>query len=186
MMAIFNVGYRDLSDAARRCSPRIEMKEGRAMAKKSKSEKKQSGIDIKKIRQRAREIWKRKCDSLNTALDDWLQAERELRTQIGIEHKRPEEYTKEEIKKIRARAQAVREEKVRSLRTAFNDWIEAEQELKEELKQKVNLSDLFDLWFGKVSSNLPSLIQVDPVPPVGAVDDILGQCYVELMAECMN
>lgn len=155
------------------------------MAKKTDSKKKYSEADLGKIRKKASEIWKRKCQSLNTALDDWLQAERELKAQMGIEHKRPEEYTAEEAGKIGERAQAVREEKIKSLRTAFNDWIEAEQEFKNELDQKIKVSGLFDLWFGKASSHVALLLKTDTVP-VGGFDDILGEHYVELMTECIK
>jgi lysophospholipase L1-like esterase len=148
--------------------------------------KKYSAADLAKIRKRAREIWKRKCQALNTALDDWLQAERELRTQIGINHKQWHQYTDLEVAKIRVRAQAIREEKVRSLRTAFDDWIEAEQELKEELQKKINLSDLFDVWFGPASDRVTSLIKKDPAIQPGVLDEVLGKLYVKLMASCMN
>lgn len=154
--------------------------------KKVNAEKKYSEADLKKIRKRAGEIWKRKCQSLNTALDDWLQAERELRTKIGIGHKRPDDYTDDEVRKIKERAQAIRDEKVRSLRTAFNDWIEAEQELKEELNGRINANDLFDLWFSKVSSQVALLLKKDSAASAGTMEDIFGRQYVELMKECMN
>ena len=40
---------------------------------------KYSRTDLEKIRKRAREIWARKRESFNTALNDWLQAEQELK-----------------------------------------------------------------------------------------------------------
>lgn len=154
--------------------------------KKSDSKKGCSGIDVEKIRQRAAEIWKSKCQSLNTALDDWLQAERELKAQTGFKHKTSDQYTPEEIARIRERAQAIRDEKIRSLRTAFDDWIQAEQELKEELQKKVNLKDLFDMWFTKVSPHMASLLDEDTAARRTIFDDALGKEYIELMAECMT
>ncbi len=156
------------------------------MAKKSDQPKKYSNSDLEKIRKRASEIWKGKCQALNTALDDWLQAERELKSKIGIENKKPDEYTKEQIAKIRERAEAVRQEKIGSLRTAFNDWIEAEAELKDELKKKIALNDFFDLWFSKVSSEVSELLKTDSSASMGSIDEILGKNYVELMKECMK
>lgn len=150
------------------------------------SEKNYSKSDLEKIRKRAREIWKRKCKSLNTALDDWLQAEQELRATTGIRYKGPDQYTKGEVAKIKKRAQAIREEKVTSLRTAFDDWIEAEQELKEELKKNVDLHDLFDLWFNKLSSRVSKLLKQGGTIEHGAFSDLLEQQYIELMAECMT
>ena len=154
--------------------------------KKKNAEKKYTSVDLEKIRKRAGEIWQRKCRSLNTALDDWLQAERELRTQARIGHKKSDQYTSEEVAKIKARAQTIRDEKVKSLRTAFDDWIEAEQELKEELKKRVDPKDLFDRWFSKASSRVDSLMKADPEIRASIFDDALGQQYVELMAECMT
>ncbi len=156
------------------------------MTKKSNTDKKYSKADLEKIRKRAREIWKRKCLSFNTALDDWLQAEQELRTTIGIQNKRSDQYTDEEVAKIKARAQAIREEKIGSLRTAFDDWIEAEQELKEELTKKVNLKDLFDLWFNRSSSRIAELLKKDGSVHPNMFNEILEQQYVELMTECMK
>jgi hypothetical protein len=157
------------------------------MAKKPANDKKYSNADLEKIRKRAAEIWKRKCQALNTALDDWLQAERELVASTGIKEKKPDQYTNEETAKIRARAQAIREEKVKSLRTAFDDWIEAEQELKEELqKKKIDTHDLFDLWFGKASSGVTLLLKTDGEIHGRSFNDILEQEYVDLMTECMK
>ncbi len=148
--------------------------------------KKYSKATTEKIRKRAAEIWKRKCQALNTALDDWLEAEREIRKKLGIEHKKPSEYTPEEIYKIRERAQAVRNEKIGSLRTAFDDWIEAEQELKQDLKKRMTVNEFFDLWFIKMSSAATTIFNAEDVPSVGDVDDLLGKEYIELMTECMK
>lgn len=143
--------------------------------------------DVEKIRKRAGEIWRRKCQLLNTALDDWLQAERELKSKIGIKHKKPEEYTPDEVQKIRARAQEVRDEKIACLRTAFNDWIEAEKELQGELKGKIPPGDLFDLWFEKVSSNLTALLNAEtPTQEMSGPDNVFSRSYIELMTECLN
>jgi hypothetical protein len=152
--------------------------------KKSNSGKKYSTATMEKIRTRAQEIWSRKCEALNTALDDWLQAERELRIQNQLKHKRAEDYTEEDVRKIKERAQVVREEKVGQLHTAFDDWIEAEKELKEELKGKVNIKDLFDLWFTKVA---PSVDQaLTDGTPLSDIDIIMSEHYIELMAEVMK
>lgn len=156
------------------------------MTKKSAVNEKHSVPDLEKIRKRASEIWKRKCQSLNTALDDWLQAERELRAQAGIEHKKAESYTRDEMILIRKRAQAIRDEKVRSLRTAFDDWIEAEQELKGELGAKITANEFFDLWFRKSSAHVASLLKKDASAPLSSIHDFLGKQYVELMTECMT
>jgi len=156
------------------------------MAQKSNAAKKYSGPDFEKIRKRATEIWKRKCQSLNTALDDWLQAEQELRATSGIKDKSSDQYMNEEVAKIKVRAQAIREEKVQSLRTAFDDWIEAEQELKEELGKKIDLHGLFDLWFKGTSSRIAALLKKDGTIQASTFNDILEQQYVELMAECMK
>jgi len=157
------------------------------MAKKSMDDKKYSKADIEKIRKRAAEIWKGKCQALNTALDDWLQAERELTVSDGLKDKKPEQYTSEDIAKIKARAQAIREEKVASLRTAFDDWIEAEQEFKAELKKKkIENRDLFDRWFSKASSGVTSLLKADAEIHGRTFNDILEQEYVDLMTECMK
>lgn len=156
------------------------------MENKVNSHKKYSNSDLKKIRKRAAEIWKGKCQSLNTALDDWLEAEQELKSQSAISHKKPDQYTEAEVLKIKKRAQAIRDEKVKSLRTAFDDWIEAEKELKGELKGHVKPSDLFDLWFSKASSKVAALLREDTVIPSSTLDDVLGRQYIELMAECMT
>ena len=157
------------------------------MTKKPTADKKYSKADLEKIRKRAAEIWRGKCQALNTALDDWLQAEQELMATTGIKDKKPDQYTSEEVAKIRERAQTIREEKVKSLRTAFDDWIEAEQELKEELKKKkIDIHDLFDLWFSKASSGVTSLLKTDTEIHGRSFNDILEQEYVELMAECMK
>ncbi|HOW60065.1 MAG TPA: DUF2934 domain-containing protein [Candidatus Omnitrophota bacterium] len=144
-------------------------------------------LNPEEIRKRANAIWKRKCQALNTALDDWLQAERELRAQIGIEHKKPCQYTPEEITQIKKRAEAIHEEKIKSLRTAFDDWIEAEKELAEELKnKKINLHDLFDMWFSRVSPRVASMLDEDAVVQKSIFDEALGKEYVDLMTECMK
>ena len=157
------------------------------MTKKSKADSAYSKVDLEKIRKRATEIWKGKCQALNTALDDWLQAERELTVSDGLKEKKPDQYTNEDIAKIRKRAQAIREEKVASLRTAFDDWIEAEQEFKEELKKKkIESHDLFDRWFGKASSGVTSLLKTDTEIHGRSFNDILEQEYVDLMTECMK
>ena len=93
------------------------------MKKQSKGDKKYSKSDMEKIRKRASEIWKGKCQALNTALDDWLQAEREFKAATGIEHKGSHQYTSGEVAGIKERAQAIRKAKISSLRTAFDDWI---------------------------------------------------------------
>ena len=157
------------------------------MTKKPKADKQYSKVDLERIRKRAAEIWKGKCQSLNTALDDWLQAERELVATAGIKDKKPDQYTNEDVAKIKARAQAIREEKVKSLRTAFDDWIEAEQELKEELaKKKIDPHGLFDRWFRKASSGVASLLKTDPEIHGRSFNDVLEQEYVELITECMK
>jgi len=156
------------------------------MTKKPDAGKKYSKADLEKIRKRASEIWKGKCQALNTALDDWLQAEQELKATTGIKDKTSAQYTSEEVSKIRERAQAIREEKVKSLRTAFDDWIEAEQELKEELGKKINVDDLFDLWFSKVSPRITALLKTNTGTHAGTFNDVLEQEYVELMTACMN
>ena len=157
------------------------------MTKKPGNDKQYSKADLEKIRKRATEIWKGKCQALNTALDDWLQAERELVATNGMKGKKPDQYTSEEIARIKARAQAIREEKVKSLRTAFDDWIEAEQEFKAELqKKKVDLHGLFDLWFTKASSGVTSLLETDTEVHGRSFNDILEQEYVDLMTECMK
>jgi tRNA/tmRNA/rRNA uracil-C5-methylase (TrmA/RlmC/RlmD family) len=157
------------------------------MMKKSSGDKKYSKADLEKIRKRAAEIWKGKCQALNTALDDWLQAERELMATIGIRDKKPDQYTSEETARIRERAQAIRETKVASLRTAFDDWIEAEQELKEELKKKkIDTHGLFDRWFSKASPGVTSLLKKDTEIHGRSFNDILEQKYVDLMTECMK
>ena len=157
------------------------------MAKKANNNKQYSSADLEKIRKRATEIWRRKCQALNTALDDWLQAERELTVSDGLKDKKPDQYTGEDIAKIRARAQAIREEKVKSLRTAFDDWIEAEQELKAELqKKKIDTHGLFDRWFPKASSGVTSLLKTDGEIHGRSFNDILEQEYVDLMTECMK
>jgi ABC-type phosphate transport system auxiliary subunit len=146
-----------------------------------------SKLDPQKIKKRANEIWKRKREALNTALDDWLQAERELKIQNGLKDKNPSQYTSEDVTKIRERAQAIREEKVKSLRTAFDDWIEAEKELTEELKKKkIDLRDLFDMWFKKISPRVDELLDGDLTIQRGIFDDELGKEYVELMMECVK
>lgn len=144
-------------------------------------------LNQEEIRKRANAIWQRKCQSLNTALDDWLQAERELRAQIGIEQKQPSQYTPEEIAKIKERAQAIHEEKIKSLRTAFDDWIEAEKELAAELKnKKINLSDLFDIWFSRVSPRVATILDGETEPRPSLFDEVFAKEYVDLMAECMK
>jgi lysophospholipase L1-like esterase len=105
---------------------------------------------------------------------------------IGATGKSSDQYTNEEIAKIKERAQAIREEKIKSLRTAFDDWIEAEQEIKEELKKKIDLHDLFDLWFDRSSSRIAALLKKDSAIPTSMFNDILERQYVELMAECMR
>lgn len=148
--------------------------------------KEHSKLDPQKIRARANEIWKRKREALNTALDDWLQAERELKIQNGLKDKSPSQYTSEDVTKIRERAQAIREEKVQSLRTAFDDWIEAEKELTEELKEKIDLRDLFDMWFKRILPRVDELLDGDTTLRRGVFDDALGKEYVELMMECVK
>jgi hypothetical protein len=145
-----------------------------------------SKLDPEKIKKRANEIWKKKRDALNTALDDWLQAERELKIHNGLRDKHPSQYTSEDVTKIRERAQAIREEKVKSLRTAFDDWIEAEKELTEELKKKIDPQDLFDMWFKRISPRVDELLDGDLVIRRGIFDDELGKEYVDLMMECMR
>jgi hypothetical protein len=154
--------------------------------KTTNATKKYSRPAIEKIRKRASEIWKRKCQALNTALDDWLEAEREIRKRLGIEHKKPNEYTAAEVRKIRERAQAVRDEKIGSLRTAFDDWIEAEQELKSELSKRMTVNEFFDLWFIKMSAAATTIFSGEEIPSVSDIDDILGKEYIELMTECMK
>ncbi len=156
------------------------------MTTKSDMSKKYSDLDLEKIRKRAREIWKRKCDSFKTALDDWLQAERELKTTTDIKHKRADQYTGDEVAEIKKRAELIREEKIKTLRTTFDDWIEAEQELKEELKKKIDIHDLFDIWFKRSSSGVAELLKTDGTLQTGAFHDVLEDQYVDLMAECMT
>jgi hypothetical protein len=156
------------------------------MKKHSKGDKKYSKSDMEKIRKRASEIWKGKCQALNTALDDWLQAEREFRAATGIEHKGPQQYTSGEVAGIKERAQAIRDTKIGSLRTAFDDWFQAERELQGELNQGINLHDLFDLWFDKSSSRVVEVLKRDGAITTGAFNDILEQQYIELMAECLR
>ena len=101
--------------------------------------------------------------------------------------KKPDQYTNEDIAKIKTRAQAIREAKVASLRTAFDDWIEAEQEFKAELKKrKIENHDLFDRWFSKASSGVTSLLETDTEIHGRSFNDILEQEYVDLMTECMK
>lgn len=159
---------------------------GAIMKNKSNAGKKYSKSDLEKIRKRASEIWKGKCQALNTALDDWLQAEREFRAMTGTPHKGPGQYTSEDVARIKVRAQAIRDEKVRSLRTAFDDWIQAEQELQGELNKKIKLQDLFDLWFDKSSDRVVEILKKDGAIQTGAFNDILEQQYIEIMAECMK
>jgi len=149
-------------------------------------EKRYSKVDLEKIRSKAEEIWLRKRQDLNTELDDWLQAEREIRAQSGIENKPSTNYTATEIRKIQERAQAVRDEKVNSLRTAFDDWIEAEEELKEELTKKIEFDELFDLWFNKVSAALRALWKTESKPSAEAINDVLSDQYIAMMTECLN
>lgn len=156
------------------------------MVQKSEGKKKYSKADLEKIRKRAREIWARKRESFNTALNDWLQAEQELKAGNALEHTRSDQYTPAEIAKIKERAQAIRDGKVRSLHTAFDDWIEAEQELKEELTKKINTLELFDMWFLRVSPRVATLLNEDPSVQHGIFDSELGKEYVELMSECMR
>lgn len=156
------------------------------MIKKYKNEKKYSEKDLQKIRKRAAEIWKRKHDALNTALDDWLQAERELKDKNALRRTCSDQYLPEEIARIQERAQAIRNEKVESLRTAFDDWIEAEQELKEELKKKVYLPDLFDMWFLRISPRVATLLNGNSPVSRSIFDSEFGKQYVELMSECMR
>ncbi len=156
------------------------------MKKSVTAPKKYSKTDLEKIRKRAREIWQRKCQAMNTALDDWLQAEQELKASAGLQNKPSDQYTQDEVSKIRARAQAIREAKVQSLRTAFDDWIEAEQELKNDLKKKIALGDLFDLWFNRSASHMSEILGKDSEMQAAAFHDVLERQYVELMAESMN
>jgi lysophospholipase L1-like esterase len=129
------------------------------MVKHNDAEKKYSESDLEKIRKRASEIWRKKHESLNTALDDWLQAEREFRAAAGIKHPT----------------------------SAFDDWIEAEKEFKEELKKrKISVRDLFDCWFGRLSSRVDELLKKDDAVHSGMLNDMMEQQYVELMAECMT
>lgn len=156
------------------------------MTKSSDSKSGHSTVDLEKIRKRANEIWKRKCQALNTALDDWLQAEREFKEKVGGGARPSSDYTAEEVSKIKARAQGIRKEKIDSLRTAFDDWIEAEKELKEELGKKVDTKLLFDQWFGRVSSKVAELLDKDSTVPASTFNDIMSREYVDLMMECMN
>jgi hypothetical protein len=156
------------------------------MKKQSKDDKKYSKSDLEKIRKRAGEIWKGKCRAMNTALDDWLQAEREFGAATGIERKGSDQYTSGEVAEIKHRAQAIRDEKIRSLRTVFDDWIQAEKELQGELSKKINLRDLFDLWFDKSSCRVTEALKKDGAIQTGAFNDILEQQYIEIMAECMK
>ena len=76
---------------------------------------------------------------------------------------------------------------MKSLRTAFDDWIEAEKELTEELKKKkIDLRDLFDMWFKKISPRVDELLDGDLTIQRGIFDDELGKEYVELMMECVK
>lgn len=154
--------------------------------KTNKSQRQYSQTELDKIRKRAEQIWHRKCDALNTALDDWLQAEKEIRAHSGIGDKSSDEYTEEERQMIRERAQTVRDEKIASLRTAFDDWVEAEHELKDELQQSVHFNKLFDLWFKKVSRAVRSLLKDESSPSEDVVNDLLARQYIELMTECLN
>lgn len=154
--------------------------------KANKSPRHYSQTELNKIRNRAEQIWHRKCDAFNTALDDWLQAEKEIRAHSGIGNKSSDEYTEEERQMIRERAQAVRDEKIASLRTAFDDWIEAEHELKGELQETVHFNQLFDLWFKKVSSAVRSLLKDESSPSEDVINDLLARHYIELMTECLN
>lgn len=156
------------------------------MAKKSNDEKKYSEGDLSKIRKRATEIWERKHASLATALDDWLEAERELKAKNALQHTSPSQYTPEETARIKTLAQTIRDEKVRSLRTAFDDWIEAERELKDELRKKIDVHDLFDMWFNRVSPRVDALLEGDNPIRRTVFDSALGQEYVDLMSECME
>mgnify|MGYP001163225042 CR=1 FL=1 len=73
------------------------------------------------------------------------------------------------------------------MRTAFDDWIEAEQEFKEELKKKkIESRDLFDRWFSKTSAGVASRLKMDTEIHGRSFNDIFEQEYVELMAECMK
>ena len=60
------------------------------------------------------------------------------------------------------------------------------QELKEELTKKVNLKDLFDLWFNRSSSRIAELLKKDGSVHPNMFNEILEQQYVELMTECMK
>lgn len=148
--------------------------------------------DLKKvktdeIRKRANEIWKRKCRSLNTALDDWLEAERDFRVRLGDQSKKPSQYTLAEVAEIKTRAQAIRDEKILSLRTAFDDWIEAEKELVEELKnKKIDRKDLFEKWFRRASPRIAALLEENLTAKRSIFDQVLGEEYVEFMKECMG
>jgi hypothetical protein len=154
--------------------------------KAKNSTKKYSKTSLEKIKKRAEEIWKSKRDSLNTALDDWLQAEKEIKAQSGIEHKKSDEYTPQEVRLIRERAEAVRAEKIDSLRTAFDDWIEAEAELKDELTGSVDLNDLFDRWFEKVSKSVRVILETEESPSEEVINEVYARQYVEFMTECLN
>ena len=138
------------------------------------------------IRKRASEIWQRKCKALNTELDDWLQAEEELRNKLGLDQAKASEYPVEQMNEIRSRARALRLEKINSLHTAFDDWIEAEKELKEELAGKVNIKELFDRWFTKVSATIAEAFKTDAETSSEDAYNIMGKQYVDLMAEVMR
>ncbi|RLF26032.1 MAG: hypothetical protein DRN14_07545 [Thermoplasmata archaeon] len=145
-----------------------------------------SEADLEKIREKAHTIWEKKCQSFNTALNDWLDAEREIRKQLSMEHKESGEYTEDEVGKIKVRAQGLHEEKIKSLNTALDDWLEAEQEVERELKKKMTVRDLFGLWFERLFAISSSLCQQGGTSSSGDIYRDIDQHYVEMMSDVMN
>ena len=150
------------------------------MTKKSATGKKYFKRELEKTRERASEIWKGKCQALNAALDDWLRSEQELKAATGPMGKSFHQYTNEESAKIKERTQAIRKEKMKSLRAAFGDWVEAGQGSKGGLKKR-SASMIF-LTSGPTSRLpvLPGFSKKVVRYRAGMFNDVLERQYVEI------
>ncbi|MFC1808557.1 hypothetical protein ACFL3D_00350 [Candidatus Omnitrophota bacterium] len=148
--------------------------------------KKHSDSDLATIDKKAHDIWEKKCNSFNKALNDWLEAERETREQLSIQDKDSCEYTAAEVAVIKTRAQTLHEEKIKLLNSALDDWLEAEKAVEKQLANKPNIKSLFNVWASKVSASFPSSLKKEASEDSWEIYQGIDNHYVEMMREIMS
>ena len=166
----------------------------RKLAQNKKKIRYYSDDDLATIHKKAHEIWEKKCNSFNKALNDWLEAESETRKKLRIDNKKSCEYTDAERGQITTKAQALHKERIQLLNSALDDWLEAEKAVEAKLKMKLDARSLFCLWYGRMvdacsllrkKEIAESIAQSSTVFPGGAYDN-LGQHYITMMSDLMN